>query len=134
MVKILLIAAYAALANTVRDCSSGKSLFKFQTASLLPDPVVPGQNSTLSLSCLIPADLDVTEGIARYTYTFNGIPFSPTEEDLCSQVECPLLPGLYSNSSTSIFPSVSGKIVTKLEWLDMTKTKQYYCLEVTTRV
>ena len=130
MLKLLIVAA---VANTVRDCSSGASVFKFLTASLTPDPVVRGQDTTLSLSCQIPDGVTVTAGTAEYGFTFNGIPFTPTIEDLCSQVACPLTAGLYSNSTTTPFPDVSGKIVSTIKWFDTSKTL-LYCLETTVKV
>ena len=48
--------------NTVRDCSSGTSVFKFVSASLTPDPVVPGKDSKLSLACTIPDGVTVMGG------------------------------------------------------------------------
>jgi ML domain len=130
MLKVLML--WVATATTVRDCSSGTSVFKFLTASLTPDPVVKGQDATLSLSCQIPDGVTVTGGTAQYGFTFNGIPFSPTTEDLCSQVACPLVPGLYSNSTTTPFPDVSGKIITTIKWFDETK-RLLYCLETTVK-
>jgi len=135
MLKVLL-SSFLALtfaANTIRDCSSGSSVFKFLTASLTPDPVVRGQDATLSLSCQIPDGVTVTSGTAQYGFTFNGIPFSPTTEDLCSQVSCPLMAGLYSNSTISTFPDVSGKIISTIKWFDDKKTL-LYCLETTVKV
>ena len=121
-------------ANTVRDCSSGTPVFKFGTASLTPDPVVPGENYTLSLLCTIPDGVNVTGGTAEYQVSFNGIPFTPTTEDLCSQVSCPLTPGLYKNTSTSLFPTgISGKIVTAMRWYDEDSTL-LYCLETTVKI
>uniref|UniRef100_A0A6C0BJ23 MD-2-related lipid-recognition domain-containing protein n=1 Tax=viral metagenome TaxID=1070528 RepID=A0A6C0BJ23_9ZZZZ len=133
-----LLLAFLALSvkaqNTVRDCSSGKSLFTFVSGSLLPSPVVPGENATLSLSAEIPAGTTVADGTAKYSLSFNGIPFSPTTEDLCSQVACPLVAGPYTNSSVSVFPTgVSGKLVTKIQWFDDASTL-LLCTEVTTKV
>ena len=119
--------------NTIREGSSGTSVFKFLTATVTPDPVVRGQDFTISLSCQIPDGVTVTSGTAEYGFTFNGIPFSPTTEDLCSQVACPLLPGLYSNATTAPFPDVSGKIVSTIKWFDDAKTL-LYCLETTVKV
>ena len=120
--------------NTVRDCSSGKSLFTFVSGSLLPSPVVPGENATLTLSAESPAGTTVVDGTAKYSLSFNGIPFSPTTEDLCSQVACPLLAGPYTNSTVSVFPTgVSGKLVTKMQWFDDASTL-LLCAEVTTKV
>lgn len=132
MLKALLLALVTS-GNTVRDCSSGTSVFKFLEASLTPDPVVRGQDATIFLSCQIPDGVTVTSGTAQYSFSFNGIPFTPTTEDLCSQVLCPLLPGLYSNSTISVFPDVSGKIVSTIKWFDTDKTL-LYCLEVTAKV
>ena len=124
----------AAAQNTIRDCSSGKSLFKFVSGDLQPNPVVPGENATLTISAEIPAGTVVNDGTAKYSLSFNGIPFTPTTEDLCSQVACPLVAGPYTNSSVSVFPSgLSGKIVTKIEWFDAASTL-LLCTEVTTKI
>ena len=124
----------ASAQNTVRDCSSGKSLFTFISGSLLPSPVVPGENAILSLSAQIPAGTVVNAGTATYSLSFNGIPFSPTTEDLCSQVDCPLVAGPYTNSSASVFPTgISGKLVTKIQWFDDASTL-LLCTEVTSKI
>ena len=124
----------ASAATTVRDCSTGTSLFKFGTASLTPDPVVPGQDASLSLSCTIPEGVVVTGGKATYGFSFNGIPFTPTEEDLCSQVECPLVSGPYENTTTTQFPAgVKGKIVSTIKWYDLSSVL-LYCLELTVKI
>lgn len=121
-------------ANTLKDCSSGTSVFKYGTATLIPDPVVPGENSTLSISCVIPDGVTVADGTAKYSISLNGIPFPATVDPLCTQVECPMTAGPYSNTTVSVFPTgVSGKIVTKLEWFDTSNTL-LYCLETTLRV
>jgi len=137
MLKVLgaFIASVAIVmgANTVKDCSAGTSVYKFLTASLTPDPVVRGKDATLSLSCQIPDGVTVASGTAEYSFSFNGIPFSPTVEDLCSQVECPMVPGLYKNSSTSTFPDVGGKVVTTIKWFDEKKVL-LYCLETTVKI
>ena len=121
-------------ANTVKDCSSGTSLFKFTSGSLLPDPTVPGQDSSLTINAELPDGTNVADGTAKYTYSLNGIPFSPETDPLCGQVTCPLLPGPYTNTTTSVFPTgVSGKIVTKIQWYDTSNTL-LLCTEITTRV
>lgn len=120
--------------NSVTDCSKGTSVFKFTGGSLLPDPVVPGQDSSITLNLEIPAGTNVNAGTAKYSFSFNGIPFAPTTEDLCSDVACPLLPGPYTNTTTSVFPSgVSGKVTTKIEWFDVANNR-LLCADVTARV
>ncbi len=130
-----LLATIAVLgANTVKDCSSGTSVFKYGEATLLPDPVVPGENSTLSISLTIPDGVTVADGTAKYSISLNGLPFPGTTEPLCTQVECPLIPGPYSNTSVTVFPTgISGKIASKIEWFDTSNTR-LYCLEATVRV
>ena len=121
-------------ANTVKDCSSGTSTFKFVSASLTPDPVVPGQDTALSISMEIPSGTSIESGTSTYSISLNGIPFPGTTDPLCSQVTCPLVGGPYSNTTISQFPSgVSGKIVTKMVWKDDSNV-QLYCLEVSVRV
>jgi hypothetical protein len=127
------VATNVAAANVLKDCSAGTSVFKYGTASLTPDPLVRGQDATLSVSCTIPDGVTVTSGSTEYSLTYNGIPFSPTVEDLCSQVECPMKAGPYSNSTRSVFPDVSGKIVTRMKWFDE-KKQLLYCLETTVKV
>jgi hypothetical protein len=127
-------AAIVFASNSVTDCSKGTSVFKFTGGSLLPDPVVPGQDSSITLNAVIPAGTNVNSGTAKYSFSFNGIPFSPTTEDLCSDVACPLLPGPYTNTTTSTFPTgVSGKVVTRIEWFN-TAGNRLLCADVTAKV
>ena len=120
--------------NSVTDCSKGTSVFKFTGGSLLPDPVIPGQDSSITLNAEIPSGTNINGGTAKYSFSFNGIPFAPTTEDLCSDVACPLLPGPYTNTTTSVFPSgVSGKVTTKIEWFD-TANNRLLCVDVTARL
>jgi len=120
--------------NSVTDCSKGTSVFKFTGGSLLPDPVIPGKDSSITLNAEIPAGTNINAGTAKYSFSFNGIPFSPTTEDLCSDVACPLLPGPYTNTTTSVFPSgVSGKVTTKIEWFDVANNR-LLCADVTARL
>ena len=132
-------ALYAVIAvlnatNSVTDCSKGTSVFKFTGGSLLPDPVIPGQDSSITLNAEIPSGTNINGGTAKYSFSFNGIPFAPTTEDLCSDVACPLLPGPYTNTTTSVFPSgVSGKVTTKIEWFD-TANNRLLCVDVTARL
>lgn len=120
--------------NSVKDCSAGKSVFTFTGGSLLPDPVVPGEDSSITLNADIPAGTNIDAGTAKYSFSFNGIPFTPTVEDLCSDVACPLLPGPYTNTTTSVFPSgVTGKVVTRIEWFD-SAGNQLLCADVTAKI
>jgi hypothetical protein len=112
----LLFSVLATGMATIRDCSNGKGLFTMISQGFSPEPPVPGQDATLWFYYQVPDGMTVTAGTAKYSFTFNGIPFSPTVDDLCTQVDCPLVPGIYNLSSTSQFPSLSGKVVSTIQW------------------
>lgn len=112
----LLVSLWSSDLSTLRDCSNDMGLFTMISQGFSPEPPIPGQDATLWFYYQVPDGLNVTAGTAKYSITFNGIPFTPTAEDLCTQVKCPLVPGIYNLSSTSQFPSVSGKIVSKIQW------------------
>jgi hypothetical protein len=96
-----------------------------------PDPAIKNANSTISFDYTVPAE--ITEGTAKYTYSFNGIPFQPTVEDLCTQTPCPIVPGTYNQSTSSDFPNVGGKIIIKIEWFDKNAIN-LLCAQVSTKV
>ena len=75
----------------------------------------------------------ITSGTATYSFTLNGLPFSPTVDDLCTQTECPKEIGTYNETSKSTFPTgVSGKIVSKIQWKNQ-DSQPVWCLESTFR-
>jgi hypothetical protein len=67
--------------------------------------------------------------------TYNGIPLSPTVDNLCATQavdKCPLAVGHHHSTSDSVWPdSVSGTIKTKIEWKDQSGS-QVLCLLWTT--
>lgn len=71
-------------------------------------------------------DKEVTSGSSSIAINYNGIPFSPTVDDLCvdqaggvAPDPCPLKVGHHHNLSESDFPSgISGKITTTIKWTD----------------
>ena len=90
---------------------------------MVPDAAKAGQDVTTTFDY----DLDtvITGGTATYGFSFNGIPFSPTVNDLCVEQAggccpdpCPLGIGHHSDKSITTFPSVSGKIITTIKWAD----------------
>jgi hypothetical protein len=117
---------------SVLDCSPANSVFKLTSMSFLPDPVIPGQNSTLLLSMNVPEQ--VNAGIAKYTFTYNFLPFSPVTDNLCNVVSCPIVPG--SLSTTSSYPidsALSGSIQIKLSWKD-NSSRDLICVNIRTTV
>ena len=112
--------------------SKGSSLFTLTSMSFSPDPAVPGENSTLLLSMTVPQE--ITDGTATYSTTFNFIPFSPTVEPLCGNIQCPILVGdLQTYSSFPIEPTLSGTLQLRIEWKDLSKV-QLLCVEIKTKI
>jgi hypothetical protein len=124
LTKLTVVAAalatlFTPAASTLADCGAGKSLFKIDSQGFYPDPPVPGQSYDYWFYYTVPEGVTVDAGTAKYSFSLNGIPFTPTVEDLCTQTFCPKTPGSYNETSTDTWPTgVSGKIVTKLEWFD----------------
>ena len=119
---------------TIKDCGLSKSLFKINALGFWPDPSVRNGNSTVSLDYTIPEGVNINGGRATYTVTYNYIPLSPTTESLCSNtVVCPLVPGTYNKSTSSVFPDVTGSMSIKAQWFDDTNNL-LLCYIVTTSV
>jgi hypothetical protein len=109
--------------GTFRNCGSSADHAKNLVISIVPDSPKAGQLVTTTFEYDL--DKEVTGGSASYGFSFNGIPFSPTVDDLCADQAggccpdpCPLAVGHHINKSESDFPSVSGKIVTTIKWSD----------------
>jgi hypothetical protein len=130
MILLLVLTSFvASVFGSVVDCGFTP---EFTISSLGQSPetyVKPGDNTTLTLKYYVPEV--ISGGTATTSLSLNGIPFSPSTEDLCTKVQCPITIGEHDGSSWTIFPSgVSGKIVSKVEWKD-TNGKQLLCLKST---
>lgn len=129
-----LFASFVAVSATLKDCGAGVSLFPLHDQGFSPEPPIPGENATLWIYYEVPEGITVSDGSAQYSFTLNGIPFTPTVDPLCTQIVCPQTPGLYNITSTSVWPSgVSGKITSKIEWYDVDDTL-LLCSELTERM
>jgi hypothetical protein len=125
------------VAATYRNCGSSSDLAKNLVISIVPDAPVAGQEVTTTFDY----DLEqvITGGTASYGFTFNGIPFSPTVNDLCTEQAggccpdpCPLGVGHHTDKSISTFPAVSGKIITTIKWADQA-AQPILCVEWTVK-
>ena len=115
---------------SVKDCGAGKGAFKIQQLSVNPGRVNPGDPLTLHMRYEVPQGVVVKGGTASYAVTYNFIPLSPTVESLCSNVPCPLGPGIYTNDTVTTWPSgVSGTVTTKITWLDES-SKLLACISI----
>ena len=128
MVHFGLLAALAL--NSVTDCSKGASQFKVSSLSFLPDPPVKGQNSTLSVSMMVPQE--VSGGTATYAYKYNFIPMAPEVKDLCGEVPdgCPIQVGPLDLVNSFQIPSeLSGSLTVTVTWKD-TANVQLLCVAI----
>ncbi len=123
--------------NTVASftyLSCGDSSDIAQNVKINVDPALPQTDYVLFLD----ADLskDVTGGTSKYDISLNGIPFSPTINDLCteianSNITCPLTQGALESQSKGTIPTgVSGKIVIKNQWYN-TENERILCMSFT---
>jgi len=120
---------------TYKSCGTSSDIA--QNLKLDVSPVLPQTDYTLFLN----TDLskEVTGGTSKYSISFNGIPFSPTTNDLCEEIAnsnttCPLYVGNYASQSKGTIPSgVSGKVIIKNEWFN-TESERILCMEYTIKV
>jgi len=119
--------------GSIRDCGNGVGRAPLLSFDSVPASPKAGDNVSLWIAYDLPAPA-ITGGTAIYSFSLNGIPFAPSVEDLCTQTICPKEPGLYNETSWSIFPSgISGKIVSQIAWRDPDDTL-IWCVENTWRV
>lgn len=117
----------------VRDCGGGKGRAPLLGFDSQPANPVAGDNVSLWVAYDLPAPA-ITGGTATYAFNLNGIPFTPTVEDLCTQTACPKETGFNNETSSSIFPSgVSGKIKSSITWKDQDNAL-VWCVETTWQV
>ena len=103
-----------------KSCGTATDLAKNIEMRVLPE--LPQKDYTLYLG----ADLSqqINQGTSKYSVTYNFIPLSPSTEDLCteiskSNVTCPLLNHIDVGSKGSITDGLSGTVVIKNEWFDV---------------
>jgi hypothetical protein len=126
MLKLLLASTVA-----LRNCGSQTDQATITGLGFAPQS--PKSGDLTELWVAYDLKTPITGGTATYSYSFNGIPFSPTVEDLCTQTSCPKEVGVYNETSTSEFPSVSGKIVTTIKWANQDNLP-VWCTELTFKV
>lgn len=134
LVAFGLLSMFSSTSSSVTDCGQGKSVFTIVDQSFSPEPPVADQPYDYWFYYSVPEGVEVTGGTAKYSLSLNGIPFTPSTEDLCTQTACPKVAGYHNETSTDTWPSgVSGKVVTKLEWFD-TNGNLLICSQTTERV
>jgi hypothetical protein len=125
-----LLFAFAASQASVLDCGAGTSVFRIDGLDFSPVDVSPGQNGTLHTQYSVPDT--ISAGTAVYSCAINGLPFSQSY-DLCTQTACPIAAGYHDDYSISQIPDLSGKVVCKITWLDLSE-KELMCIQMTFRL
>jgi len=116
----------AGVTAVLTDCTAVGSIATINGMSLTPDPPVPGQNFSLSVSYLL--NEDVIGGTSFYEASLNGLPWTQTD-DLCTQTSCPIVAGQHTEVSTTEFPTFTGKLTTAITW-DDTSGREIWCVNV----
>ena len=124
---------YLAATVTLRDCGNPTTDQATITGyGFSPSNPVAGDPTELWVAYDLKTP--ITGGTAKYSVTLNGLPFTPTVDDLCTQTSCPKEVGTYNETSHSTFPSgISGKVVSKIQWTNQ-DNQPVWCLESTFKI
>lgn len=127
------LVTFIAASVTLRDCGNPLTDQAVITGyGFNPSDPSPGDPTELWVTYDLKSP--ITAGNATYSFSLNGIPFSHTVDNLCTQTECPKEIGSFNETSHSTFPSgVSGKIVSKIQWTNQ-DDQPVWCLETTFRI
>jgi len=117
-------------ATSIVDCGPG--LFPVDIVSFSPDPPTAGDDTTTTILYDVPAGMTLAGGIAEYTYVINGLPFSPSQNDLCQDIVCPIVEGTYNKTTVTPWPAVSGRVSTTMKWLGL-DGELLLCMQITTK-
>lgn len=126
---VLFLSSLLVTLASITNCNPS-SVFTINSLGFWPDPAISNANSTVSYDFTVPAV--ITGGTCKYSFTLNGIPFPATTDDLCTQVVCPIEPGRYNQSTSSTFPTISGKVIVKTQWYDQ-DGNNLLCTQITTK-
>lgn len=114
--RVIITSLLATASASISACGSN-NLFTVNSMSLLPDPPIVGQNTTMTIIYTNPGPT-VSGGSAKYSISYNGIPYAETD-DLCTQTTCPIEVGEHTIVSSALWDgSLSGKISTTIQWAD----------------
>jgi hypothetical protein len=118
MLKVL-FALMTALFVTVSSSSpvttncDTNSVFKVEETRIVYEP--PPTNSTLIVSYTVPEQ--ITDGLATYKCTLNGIPVINEQAPLCQETTCPIEAGFHNDSSPFQTGLATGTLSCSIKWL-----------------
>lgn len=119
MLRILsALTAFAATAATITSCGSAATRFQLTALDFQPANPVPGGDVFMTVEFQNPG-AEVTDGKAHRRVTLNSLPVVDETVALCGEATaCPLTSGFNNRSAASMWPDVTGKIVSTIQWLD----------------
>jgi hypothetical protein len=120
--------------TAAKSCSTASDLAKNFVPSI--DNDAPAKGATVKTTFAFDLDAPITGGTAYYSATLNGLGPYTSQEALCdatakSNDPCPLGVGAH-NQVSSTQNTLSGKIVTTVEWYDDAGAR-ILCAELTTK-
>ena len=117
MIRLALLALFTVSTThgSISDCGS---TFQITQLSLTPDPPVQNQLIFLNLVFNNNEPDVISTGTATTSITLNGLPLSPSTQSLCEATACPILQGSNDRSTNTTWPAVTGKIISRLTWVD----------------
>ena len=120
--------------NATQICSSTGSLAKNFVASISND--APTQGELVTTTFDFDLDAPIVGGTAYYSATLNGLGPFTSSAPLCDETAktndpCPLLAGHHHEESTTE-NSVTGKVVTTIQWMD-SDGSEILCVVLTTK-
>jgi len=116
----------------LKDCSNGLGRAKVTSLTAVPEVPVAGDNYTITVAYDLPEPA-ITGGTAEYSATLNYIPVYTEKFDLCTQTACPKEVGPNTEVSVSQIPSISGKLVSTVKWMDQ-DNNLVWCFESTIKL
>lgn len=110
------------------DCGAGTSILVPTKLGLEPANPKAGDETYMTVVFDNPGP-EIMDGTVTTSVTYNFIPFAPSTEALCSNTQCPLVKGSNDRSTSSVWPDVSGRVNTHIEWT-ATDGTLLLCLDV----
>lgn len=135
MLTLLLsmMAVYATAQNSVQVSNCDPNSV-FTVVDLSVSPTVPVKNENITVHTVYTVPAEVSAGTSSFSCSFNGIPFTPTVDDLCKETGCPISVGNHDEYSSVTVPDIGGKIVCDMKWMDSDQSVSYLCLRTTLKL
>jgi hypothetical protein len=109
----LMTALFVTASSPMTTNCDTNSVFKVEETRIVYEP--PPTNSTLVVSYTVPEQ--ITDGLATYKCTLNGIPVINEQAPLCQETTCPIEAGFHNDSSPFQTGLATGTLSCSIKWL-----------------